>query len=123
MFFLISCNTKKGLIGNYYCSCYNDFSPKYVIKIDKNKFELYSAHIAGEKYIGKSEVIGDVIVLYRTHDLVNNFKDTLASIDTLKFVIKGRKLIPFKNEICYLKKTNDDSKLEQMPFILFDTIK
>lgn len=121
MFFLISCNTQEGLVVNYYCSCNNDFSPRYVVKINKNKFQLYSANIAGEKYIGKSEIKGDVLFLYRTHDLVNNFRDTLTSIDTLKFVIKGRKLIPFKNEVCFLKKTNDKKKLFQLPYIDIDT--
>jgi hypothetical protein len=92
-----------------------------VIKIKINKFELYSANIMGEKFIGKIKVKNDVLYLYRTFDLTNNFKDTIHSVDTLKFVIKGRKLIPFENEKCFYKKTNNKDKLFQMPYIEIDT--
>ena len=103
---ILSCSSEKKINGNYYCTCYYDFYPFSVIKIKINKFELYSANIMGEKFIGKIKVKNDVLYLYRTFDLTNNFKDTIHSVDTLKFVIKGRKLIPFENEKCFYKKTN-----------------
>ena len=121
-FVLLSCSSKK-ITGNYYCTCYFDFYPFSVIKIEQNKFELYSANIMGEKFVGKTIVEGDVLYLYRTHDLKNNFKDTIASVDTSKFVIVGRKLIPFENEKCFYKKTNDKDKLFQLPYINVDTMK
>lgn len=118
---LVSCSTNNNISGSYYCTCYNDFYPRYVLKIERNNFELYSANVAGSKYIGKSKRISDVLYLYRTYDIDNNFKDTLISLDTAKFVIKGRKLIPFKNEICYLRKTCNKDKLFQMPYLEIDT--
>lgn len=121
-FILLSCSSKK-ITGNYYCTCYFDFYPFSVIKIEQNKFELYSANIMGEKFVGKTIVEGDVLYLYRTHDIKNNFKDTIASVDTSKFVIVGRKLIPFENEKCFYKKTNDKDKLFQLPYINVDTMK
>lgn len=121
--FFLSCSPKKRIIGNYYCSCYNDFFPRNVIKINKDKFELYSANISGEKYIGNTKLKGDVLYLYRTSDLVNNYKDTLPNIDTSKFVIKGKKLIPFKDENCFYKKTTNKNKLFQLPYLVLDTIR
>ena len=118
---LLSCSPNKNITGNYYCTCYFDFYPFSVIKIKNKKFELYSANIMGSKYLGRSEVNGDVLYLYRTHDLNNNFKDSLVSIDTSKYVIKGRKLIPFKNEKCFYLKTNNKDKLFQMPYFEIDT--
>ncbi len=120
---LLSCSPERALIGNYYCSCYNDFFPRNVIKINKDKFELYSANIGGEKYIGNTKLKGDILYLYRTSDLINNFRDTLPNIDTSKFVIKGKKLIPFKDENCFYKKTTNKDKLFQLPYILIDTIR
>lgn len=120
---LLSCSTENAVIGNYYCTCYNDFFPRNVIKINKGKFELYSANIGGEKYIGNTKLNNDVLYLYRTFDLVKNFKDTLPSTDTLKFIIKRKKLIPFEDENCFYKKTNNKNKLFQLPYILVDTIR
>ena len=115
-FCLFSCSTKKSFNGNYYCTCYFDFYPFSVIKIKNGSYELYSANIMGEKYIGKSVIKEDVLFLYRTYDIKNNFKDTIVSQDTAKYFIKGRKLIPFENEKCFYKKTRDKAKLFQMPY-------
>jgi len=81
-----------------------------VIKIWNDKFELYSIYINGEKHTGTYETRGDILSLYQKSNIINCDKDTLVSLDTLKFVYKGRKLIPFKNEIYSLKRTRNKRK-------------
>jgi hypothetical protein len=120
---LSSCSTGKNISGNFYCICYFDYYPFSVIKIKNNRFELYSASIVGEKFIGKIFIYQKVLYLCRTHDLRNNFKDTIVDVDTSKYVIVGRKLIPFESEKCYYKRTNDKDKLFQLQYNSVDTIK
>lgn len=115
IFFLFSCSPYKKIDGNYYCICYFDFNPSNVIKIASGEFELYSPNIIGEKYIGKIQIKEDALYLYREYDLVNDFNDTLVSVDTSKYGIKGKKIIPFDNAACYYKKTKDKSKVFQLP--------
>ncbi len=118
---MISCNTNKNINGNYYCVCYRDFYPRDVFKIKNTKFEKYSIFTADERSIGTNEVKGDILYMYNLYYIKNNFRDTIQKIDTSKFVIKGRKLIPFRNEQCYYKKTNDKKKLQQLPYMEIDT--
>jgi hypothetical protein len=118
---IISCTTNKQVSGNYYCVCYRDFYPRDVFKIKNNIFEKYSIFTNDKRSIGTSEVKGDILYMYNLHYIKNNFRDTIQKNDTCKFVIKGRKLIPFKNEECFYKKTNDKKKLQQLPYMEIDT--
>lgn len=121
IFFLCSCSTKKNIVGNYYCSCYFDFYPRYVVKIKKSEFEIYSGSVACRKSIGKYDLKDSLLLLYKTHEIVNNFKDTITIKDTLKFVLKNKRLIPLKDKECFLKKTNNKNKLFQFPCVEIDT--
>ena len=119
-FILLSCSSEK-ITGNYYSSCYFDFYPKYVIKIKNNNFEIYSASVACRKSIGNYQVKDSLLYLYKTHEVVNNFKDTIVAIDTLKYVMKHDGLISIENNKCLLKKTNNKNKLFQLPCFEIDT--